>query len=115
MEHLHKYGLHINNIGTRILAKSLILSAEAIGHAEDSSNNANPENLINLNENDSTMPICQFFEHQIADSDCNLSGLSGSTTENIEALCGSFRRAAPFVEHFVVLYNKIIFNQGVMY
>ena len=28
---------------------------------------------------------------------------------------GSFRRAAPFVEHFMVLYNKIIFNQGAMY
>ena len=30
-------------------------------------------------------------------------------------LCGSFRRAAPFVEHFMILCNKIIFNQGVMY
>ena len=29
-EHLDKYGLHINNIGTRILAKSLLLGAQAI-------------------------------------------------------------------------------------
>ena len=30
------------------------------------------------------MPICQFLEHQIADSDYTLSGLSGSTTQNVE-------------------------------
>ena len=30
-------------------------------------------------------------------------------------LRGSFRRATPFVERFMVLYNKIIFNQGAMY
>ena len=29
-EHLDKYGLHINNIDTRILAKSLLLGAQAI-------------------------------------------------------------------------------------
>ena len=29
-EHLDKYGLHINNIGTRILAKTLLLGAQAI-------------------------------------------------------------------------------------
>ena len=29
-EHLDKYGLHINNIGTRILAKGLLLGAQAI-------------------------------------------------------------------------------------
>ena len=46
-EHLDKYGLHINNVDTR-------------------------------------MPICQFLEHQIADSDYTLSGLSGSTTQNVE-------------------------------
>ena len=31
------------------------------------------------------MPFCQFLEHQIADSDYTLSGLSGSTIENVEA------------------------------
>ena len=46
-EHLDKYGLHINNVDTR-------------------------------------MPKCQFLEHQIADSDYTLSGLSGSTTQNVE-------------------------------
>lgn len=30
------------------------------------------------------MPICQFHEHQIADFDYTWSGLSGSTTQNIE-------------------------------
>ena len=30
------------------------------------------------------MPICQFLEHQIANSDYGFSGLSGSTTQNIE-------------------------------
>ena len=29
-------------------------------------------------------------------------------------VCGSFRRAAPLVEHFMVLCNKIILNQRVM-
>ena len=29
-EHLDQYGLHINNIGTRTLAKSLLLGAQAI-------------------------------------------------------------------------------------
>ena len=29
-EHLDKYGLHINNIDTRILAKSLLLGVHAI-------------------------------------------------------------------------------------
>ena len=29
-EHLDKYGLHVNNIGRRILAKSLLLGAQAI-------------------------------------------------------------------------------------
>ena len=32
-----------------------------------------------------------------------------------ELLCGSFRRVAPFVEHFMILHNKIIFNQGIIY
>ena len=27
-------------------------------------------------------------------------------------LCGSFRRAAPFVEQFIILFNKIILNRG---
>ena len=31
-----------------------------------------------------------------------------------EKLCGSFHRAAPFVEHFMVLRNKFTLNQGVM-
>ena len=30
------------------------------------------------------MPICQFLEHQVADSGYTLSGLSGSTTQNVE-------------------------------
>ena len=30
------------------------------------------------------MPICPILEHQIADSDYTLSGLLGSTTQNIE-------------------------------
>ena len=30
------------------------------------------------------MPICQFLELQIANSDYTLSGLSGSTTQNVE-------------------------------
>ena len=30
------------------------------------------------------MQFCQFLEHQIADSDYTLSGLSGSTTQNVE-------------------------------
>ena len=29
------------------------------------------------------MPICQFLEHQIADPDYTLSGLSGSITQHI--------------------------------
>ena len=29
-EHLDKFGLHINNIGTQILAKSILLGAQAI-------------------------------------------------------------------------------------
>ena len=29
-------------------------------------------------------------------------------------VCSSFCRAAPFVEHFMVSWNKIILNQGVM-
>ena len=37
-----------------------------------------------LNENDSSMSIYQFLEHQITDSDYTLPGLSGSTTQNIE-------------------------------
>ena len=40
--------------------------------------------LLNLNEKDYIMPICQFLEHQIANSDYGFSGLSGSTTQNIE-------------------------------
>ena len=34
---------------------------------------------------------------------------------NGEALCGSFRGAAPFVEHFIILSDKVILNQGVIY
>ena len=34
-KHLDKYGLHINNIGTRMFAKSLLLGAQAICHAND--------------------------------------------------------------------------------
>ena len=30
------------------------------------------------------MPVCQFLEHQVADSDYTLSGLSDSTTQNVE-------------------------------
>ena len=33
----------------------------------------------------------------------------------IECLCGSFRRAASYVEHFIFLSDKIILNQEVMY
>ena len=68
-EHLDKYGLHINNIDTRILAKSLLLGAQAIWHAKDSSIKADTENLLNLNENDSLMPICQLLKHQKTGSD----------------------------------------------
>ena len=32
-----------------------------------------------------------------------------------DVLCGSFRRAAPFVEHFIILSDKIILKQGVTY
>ena len=45
----------------------------------------------------------------------NISKDSRIENMKIAGLCGSFRRAAPFVEHFMVLYNKIIFNQGLMY
>lgn len=68
-EHLDKYGLHINNIDTRILAKSLLLGAQAIWHAKDSSIKADTENLLNLNENDCLMSICQLLKHQKAGSD----------------------------------------------
>ena len=77
-EHLDKYGLHVNNIGRRILAKSLLLGAQAIWHAKDSNIKADSKNLLDLNRNDSLMPICQFLKHQIAGSDYTLSGLSGS-------------------------------------
>ena len=36
-EHLDKYALHIKNVGTTALAKSLSLCAQAIWHAKDSS------------------------------------------------------------------------------
>ena len=39
---------------------------------------------MNLNENDSLTPICQFLENQVTDTGYTLSGLSGSTTQNIE-------------------------------
>ena len=66
-EHLDKYGLLINNIDTRLLVKSLLLGAQAIWHAKDSSIKADSENILNLIEYDSSMPICQFLEHQIRD------------------------------------------------
>ena len=83
-KHRDKYGLYINNIGTQFLAKSLSLGAQAIWHTKDSIIKADLENLINLNENDSLIPICQFLEHQIVDSDYTLSGLFGAATQNIE-------------------------------
>ena len=83
-EYLDKYGLHINNIDTLILTKSLLSGAQASWHAKNYSINAEHESLLNINENHSIMPICQFFEHQVASSDYSLSGLSGYTTQNIE-------------------------------
>ena len=45
---------------------------------------ADSENLLNLNEYDSSMPICQFLENQIVDPDYTLPGLPDSTTQNVE-------------------------------
>ena len=58
--------------------------------------------------------FCDFM--QILAALSKLSPYHKSTLfgEPCRELCGSFRRAAPFVAHFMVLCNKIILNQGVM-
>ena len=30
----------------------------------------------------------------------------------VDLLCGSFRRTAPFVEQFIILFNKTLLNRG---
>ena len=51
-----------------------------------------------------TRKILQNFENVIFD------------LNNLEwIVCGSFRRAAPFVEYFIILFGKTILNQGATY
>ena len=55
-----------------------------------------------------TRKILQNFENVIFDLNNLLTSLEG-------IVCGSFRRAAPFVEYFIILFGKTILNQGATY
>ena len=71
----------------------------------DFSVKAESTTLINLNEKDFTMPICQFLQHKVADPDNTLSGLSGFTTRNIETLnkYSCFKRVLEQVIQTIIL------------
>ena len=52
------------------------------------------------------MPICQLFEYQMADSDYNLSGLSGSTTQNMETPNKYSVDAKSFLKTKTTVFNR---------